>query len=40
MELTQPTGYRPYDPDPQTGTGIQAVSIDQAGRGYQRLVRV
>jgi mannose-6-phosphate isomerase class I len=37
MDLTQPTGYRPYDPDPHTATGIQAVTIDQAGTGYQSL---
>ena len=37
MDLTRPTGFRPYDPDPQTGTGIQAVTIDQAGSGYQAL---
>jgi mannose-6-phosphate isomerase class I len=37
MDLTPPTGYRPYDPDPQTATGIQAVTIDQAGSGYQEL---
>jgi len=37
MELRSPTGYRPYDPDPQTATGIQAVTIDQAGSGYQPL---
>jgi mannose-6-phosphate isomerase class I len=38
MDLTSPTGYRPYDPDPQTATGIQAVTIDQAGSGYKSLV--
>jgi mannose-6-phosphate isomerase class I len=38
MDLTLPTGYRPYDPNPQTATGIQAVTIDQAGTGYQALV--
>src|SRR6266508_1179936 len=37
MDLTPPTGYRPYDPDPQTATGIQAVTTDQAGSGYQTL---
>jgi mannose-6-phosphate isomerase class I len=37
MDLTSPTGYRPYNPDPQTVTGIQAVTIDQAGSGYQPL---
>src|SRR5215211_7886879 len=37
MDLTRPTGYRPYDPDPQTATGIQEVTIDQAGSGYQIL---
>lgn len=37
MDLTSPTGYRPYDPDPQTGTGIQSVTIEQAGSGYQTL---
>ena len=37
MDLTIPTGYRPYDPDPVTATGIQAVTIDQAGTGYQAL---
>jgi mannose-6-phosphate isomerase class I len=37
MDLTQPTGYRSYDPDPQTATGIPAVTIDQAGSGYQAL---
>src|SRR5215216_1289744 len=37
MDLTLPTGYRPYDPDPQTATGIQAVNRDQAGSGYQTL---
>ncbi|HEU0294846.1 MAG TPA: hypothetical protein VFR47_19040, partial [Anaerolineales bacterium] len=37
MDLTPPTGYRPYDPDPHTATGIQAVTIDQAGSGYQSL---
>jgi mannose-6-phosphate isomerase class I len=40
MDLTSPTGYRPYDPDPQTATGIQAVTIDQAGSGYQSLASV
>jgi mannose-6-phosphate isomerase class I len=38
MDLTQPTGYRPYDPDHHTATGIQAVTINQAGTGYQALV--
>jgi mannose-6-phosphate isomerase class I len=37
MDLTPPTGYRPYDPDPQTATSIQAVTTDQAGSGYQTL---
>ena len=37
MDLTQPTGYRPYDPDPHTPTGIQAVTTDQSGSGYQTL---
>ena len=37
MDLTPPTGYRPYNPDPQTATGIQAVTTDQAGSGYQAL---
>jgi mannose-6-phosphate isomerase class I len=37
MDLTPSTGYRPYDPDPQTATGIQAVTTDQAGSGYQTL---
>lgn len=37
MDLTLPTGYRPYDPDPQTPTGIQAVTPDQAGSGYPTL---
>ena len=37
MDLTLPTGYRPYDPDPRTATGIQAVTTDQAGSGYQAL---
>ena len=37
MDLTTPTGYRPYDPDPQTATGLQEVTIDQAGSGYQTL---
>src|SRR6266498_3811131 len=37
MDLTTPTSYRPYDSDPQTATGIQAVTIDQAGSGYQTL---
>ena len=37
MDLTPPTGYRPYDPDPQTATGIQVVTTDQAGNGYQTL---
>ena len=35
MDLTLPTGYRSYDPNPQTATGIQSVTSDQAGRGYQ-----
>jgi mannose-6-phosphate isomerase class I len=39
MDLTQPTGYRPYDPDPQTPTGIQVVAPDKAGSGYQTLAR-
>ena len=38
MDLIPPTGYRPYDPDPKTPTGIQSVTIDQAGSGYQSLV--
>jgi mannose-6-phosphate isomerase class I len=38
MDLTQPAGYRPYDPNPQTATGIQAVNPEQAGTGYQALV--
>jgi mannose-6-phosphate isomerase class I len=37
MDLTLPTGYRPYDPNPQTSTGIQEVTIDQAGSGYHEL---
>jgi mannose-6-phosphate isomerase class I len=37
MDLTTPTGYRPYDPDPQTQTGIEAMTPDQAGSGYQTL---
>jgi mannose-6-phosphate isomerase class I len=37
MDLKPPTGYRSYDPDPQTATGIQAVTTDQAGGGYQTL---
>src|SRR5687768_3498446 len=37
MDLTQPSGYRPYDPDPQTATGIQGITIDQAGSGYKAL---
>ena len=37
MDLTQPSGYRPYDPDPRTATGIPAVTINQAGNGYQAL---
>jgi mannose-6-phosphate isomerase class I len=37
MDLITPTGYRPYDPDPQTATGFQAVTPDQAGSGYQAL---
>src|SRR5512134_488045 len=37
MDITTPTGYRPYDPDPQTATGFQAVTKDQAGSGYQTL---
>src|SRR6185436_14487846 len=40
MDLTQPTGYRPYDPDPHTATDIQAVTTDQAGTGYQALAAV
>jgi hypothetical protein len=36
MDLTPPTGYRPYDPDPQTATGFQVVATDQAGSGYRR----
>jgi mannose-6-phosphate isomerase class I len=39
MDLTSPTGYRPYDPDPHTATAIQAVSIDQAGNGFPTLAR-
>ena len=39
MDLTLPTGYRPYDPDPQTPTHIQAVTPEQAGNGYQTLAR-
>jgi len=37
MDLTTPTGYRPYNPDPQTQTGIQLVTSDQAGSGYEAL---
>jgi mannose-6-phosphate isomerase class I len=37
MDLTPPTGYRPYDPDPRTATGIQALTTDQVGSGYQTL---
>jgi mannose-6-phosphate isomerase class I len=37
MDLIPPTGYRSYDPDPQTATGIQTVTTDQAGIGYQTL---
>src|SRR5690349_7172729 len=37
MDLTFPTGYRPYDPDPQTATGIQGMTADQGGNGYQAL---
>jgi len=37
MALVPPTGYRPYDPDPQTGAGIHALTTDQAGSGYQTL---
>ena len=38
MNLTPPTGYRPYDPDPRTATGIQALTTDQGGNGYQTLM--
>src|SRR5215216_1503078 len=38
MDLTQPTGYRLYDPDPRTATIIRAATTDQAGTGYQALV--
>jgi mannose-6-phosphate isomerase class I len=38
MDLTSPTGYRPYDPDPRTATGLQALTTDQAGSGFQALV--
>jgi len=37
MDLTRPTGYRSYDPDPQTATGFQALTDDQAGSGYRTL---
>ena len=37
MDLTSPTGYRPYNPDPQTATGIQALTSDQGGNGYEAL---
>ena len=37
MDLTPPTGYRPYDPNPRTATGIQALTTDQVGSGYQTL---
>ena len=37
MQLTLPAGYRPYDPDPQTPTGFEAVTLDQAGSGYRAL---
>jgi len=37
MDFTQPTGYRSYNPDPQTATGIQALTTHQAGSGYQTL---
>src|SRR5262245_26742014 len=37
MDLTLPTGYRPYNSDPQTPTGIQSVTSDQAGSGYHML---
>ena len=40
MDLTPPTGYRPYDPNPRTATGIQALTTDQVGSGYQTLTSV
>lgn len=38
MDLSQPVGYRPYDPDPRTATGIQAMAVGLAGAGYESLV--
>src|SRR5690349_9421851 len=37
MDLAAPTGFRPYDPDPQTPTGIPGLTTSQAGSGYQLL---
>lgn len=37
MDLTQPSGYRPYDPDPHTAIDIQAETTNQAGSGYKAL---
>src|ERR1044071_1765195 len=38
MDTIPPTGYRSYDPDPQTATGIQALTTDQGGNVYEALV--
>jgi len=37
MDLTQHSGYRLYDPDPRTATGIQGVTTNEAGSGYKAL---
>ena len=37
MDFTQHSGYRLYDPDPRTATGIQGVTTNQAGSGYKAL---
>jgi mannose-6-phosphate isomerase class I len=38
IESNRPAGYRPYNPDPQTGTGIREIGEGQAGMGYESLV--
>ena len=38
MALDQPVGYRRYDPDPRTPTGLRDIVVGAAGAGYASLV--